>query len=486
MEDVNKLIAERMEKLKNLKEKGVDPYPYSFEQKHHAAELLEKYKDMPPEQKTEDKVAVAGRIMFIRRMGKATFIHIQDESGKIQVYLRQDDIGESYKLLKKMDIGDYVGVNGKIFTTRTGEVSVYTDKFVLLSKSIRPLPEKYHGIKDQEIKYRKRYLDLIMNPEVREQFRKRTQIISMVREYLDKLKFLEVQTPVLQNIYGGTNAKPFTTKINAYDMNMYLRVAPELYLKRLIIGGFEKVYEIAVNFRNEGVDQTHNPEFSMIEWYEAYVDYNTMMDRAENLIKFIAKKLHGAESLKVHDKDMDIGYKWPRITLKEALKKQGIDVDALDDEALKNVLKENKIEAKINRGQMVFALFDKIVPEKLQDPTWIIDYPKEVSPLSKVHRNDESLVERYELYIGGKEIADGWSELVSPIEQRERFEKEQAAMRAGDAEAHPKDEEFIEALEYGMPPCGGIGMGIDRLVMLLTDNWSIRDVMFFPIMKPEN
>jgi len=485
--DEDRLIEERRKKLEELKSSGINPFAYSFEQKSHAVDILKKHEGLVPETKTEDKASIAGRIRLLRRMGKATFMHVQDETGQIQAYLKQDDIGEeNYSLVRKLDIGDIVGIKGKVFSTRTGEISVYAENIVLLSKSIRPLPEKFHGLKDQETKYRQRYLDLIMNPEVREMFRRRTKIIGLVREYLDKLNFLEVQTPVLQTIYGGTNAKPFMTKINAYDMDMYLRVAPELYLKRLVIGGFERVYEMAVNFRNEGVDQTHNPEFTMIEWYEAYADYHVMMDRAENMLRFIAKSLNNEETVMVHDKKIDLSVKWPRIPLKEALKTfEKIDADNISDEELNSAARQSGIEPKANRGQTIFALFDKLVAPKLIEPCWIIDYPKEVSPLAKVHRSDASLVERYEGYVGGKEICDGWSELVSPDEQRDRFEKEQAAMRAGNAEAHPKDEEWLQALEYGMPPCGGIGMGIDRLVMLFTNNWSIRDVMFFPIMKQQ-
>ncbi len=488
MEDENRLVAERIRKLNEIKEMGINPYPYSFDRKDSSIEVAERNKNLNEGEESGSAVSVAGRVMQLRRMGKATFMHLQDEKGKIQAYFQQDETGaEKYKFLKKLDIGDIIGVKGTVFKTKTGEVTVKVKEYELLSKSLRPFPDKYHGIKDAELRYRKRYLDLLMNPEEKEKFRMRTKVISLVRQYLDNLGFLEVETPVLQVIYGGTNAKPFKTFINAYSMEMYLRVAPELYLKRLLVGGFEKVYEIARNFRNEGVDQTHNPEFTMIEWYEAYGDYHTMMDRAEDMYKFIAKNLFGNTIIKVHDKEIDLGHKWPRMPLVEAVKKHaGIDVEKMSEEQLRKIVEENKMDVRgeMNRGQMIFAIFDKLVCEKLQDPIWIIDYPKEVSPLAKAHRSDDRYVERFECYIGGKEIGDGWSELISPIEQKKRFEVEQAAMRSGDAEAHPMDEDFVEALEYGMPPAGGIGVGIDRLVMLFTNCWSIRDVVFFPTMKP--
>ncbi|MEA3515084.1 MAG: lysine--tRNA ligase [Nanoarchaeota archaeon] len=489
MAEENILMQEKLKKLDSLKEMGINPYPYNFDMTHHAADILKKYSHLKKEEKTKDIVSIAGRIMTMRRMGKATFMHIQDETGRIQLYLRKDDVGEeNYNILKKSDIGDIVGVKGTVFSTMKGEISVYVENYVMLAKSIRQLPEKFHGLKDQELRFRKRYLDLIMNPEEKEKFRMRTRIIALIREFLNKQNFMEVETPVLQGVYGGTNARPFKTHIKAYNMPMYLRVAPELYLKRLMIGGFENVYEIARNFRNEGVDQTHNPEFTMIEWYEAYSDYNDVMDRAEALYKFIAKNLFGEEKIKVHDKVVDISKKWEKMPLKEAIRKfADIDVDKLDDSGLKDIVNKHDIlvRGEKNRGQMIFAIFDKLVCDQLQDPIWIIDYPKEVSPLAKTHRFDSALVERFECYIAGKEIGDGWSELSSPIEQRVRFETEQAAMRAGDDEAHPMDEDFIEAMEYGMPPTGGIGIGIDRLVMLFTNCWSIREIIFFPTMKPE-
>jgi len=488
MSNENNLIKERIKKLNEIQKEKINPYPYSYDKKNNVKDILEKHKKLKAEQKTSHSVSIAGRIMNMRKMGKASFIHVQDGGGKMQVYLRADNLGKKYDLLGNLDIGDIIGIKGNVFATKTKEITINAKDMVLLSKSIRPLPEKFHGLKDQEVRYRKRYLDLIMNPEERENFIMRTKIINLVREYLNGLEFIEVETPVLQTIYGGTNAKPFKTFINAYKMGMYLRVAPELYLKRLLVGGFERVYEIARNFRNECADQTHNPEFTMIEWYEAYADYNAMMDRTEEMYKFIAKKLFGKMEIKVGEKMVDVSKKWPRMPLNKSIKKfAGIDVEKMNEKELKKIVDKNNIEIKgeVNRGHMIFAIFDKLVCDKLQDPIWIIDYPKEVSPLSKIHRKNPDLVERFECYIGGKEIGDGWSELINPVEQRKRFENEQASMRAGDDEAHPMDDDFIEALEYGMPPCGGIGVGIDRLVMLFTNRWSIRDVMLFPIMKPK-
>ena len=386
MIEENALIKERIRKLQEIRESGVDPYPYQFEKTHDAKQIIEKYDPIEKEDIGEDEVSVAGRIMQCRKMGKASFFHIQDETEKIQVYIRQNDVGEDqYSLFKKTDIGDIVGIKGSIFKTKTGEVSVYAKNLTLLCKSLRPLPEKFHGIQDQELKYRKRYLDLIMDPETKDLFKKRAKVIQLVRRFLDDIGFLEVDTPVLQTIYGGTNAKPFTTHINAYNMQMYLRVAPELYLKRLMIGGFEKVYEIARNFRNEGVDQTHNPEFSMIEWYEAYVDYHVMMDRAEAMIKMIAKEVNGSEQLGVLEESIDIDYEWPRLSMTDAIK-QYLDIDvttmSLDDLQTYSDKKGITVRGTETVGSLTFAIFDKLVCEQLLKPIWIIDYPKEVSPLS--------------------------------------------------------------------------------------------------------
>ncbi len=488
MQEKNLLVEERLKKLEELKKRGINPYPYRYSVADQAKEVQSKYTHLKNEEKTEDIASVAGRILVFRRMGKATFASLQDQTGKIQLYFREDQLGpEQYEVLKLLDAGDWVGVEGTVLKTKTGEVTIFVNKFTILCKSILPLPEKYHGLQDKELRYRQRYLDLIVNPEVKERFVKRTKIIDCVRQFLNGKGFLEVETPVLQVLYGGTNAKPFTTHINAYNMPMYLRVAPELYLKRLVVGGFEKIYEIARNFRNEGVDQTHSPEFTMIEWYEAYADYHVMMDRAEDMYRYIAKHLYGGTKIPVHDKEVDLGPKFPRVRMVDALQQHlDLDVEKMSEKELRNFCEEKGIDARgsPSKGSLIFEIFDKLIGPQLESPTWIIDYPKEVSPLSKAHRDDPRYVERFECYIGGKEIGDGWSEITDPISQRERFESEQAAMRSGKEEAHPMDEDFIIALEYGMPTLGGIGIGIDRLVMLFTNCWSIRDIIFFPTMKP--
>jgi lysyl-tRNA synthetase, class II len=485
----NPLIKEMRRKHDELVSLGVNPYAYKYDVNSSVKDIKNKHDNLKNEEKTTIEVKIAGRIISNRNMGKAAFLNIQDQDDKIQLYLRKDELKElEWKVFNLLDIGDFIGVFGTIFKTKTGELTIHVKSFEILSKSLKPLPEKYHGIKDTEIKYRKRYLDLIMNPKEKERFILRTKIINYIRDFLNSKNFLEVETPVLQIIYGGTNAKPFKTHINAYDMPMYLRVAPELYLKRLLVGGFERVYEIARNFRNEGVDQTHNPEFTMIEWYEAYADYNTMMDRAEEMYKFIAKKIFNKEVIYYNDLEIDISKKWSRVRMVDAIKNHlKLDVENMNEKELEKIVHENKIDIKgnKNKGSMIFAIFDKLICDKLIEPIWIIDYPKEVSPLAKVHRDNQDYVERFECYIGGKEIGDGWSELISPIDQKNRFENEQKSMRQGNDEAHPMDKDFIEALEYAMPPAGGIGVGIDRLVMLFTNNWSIRDVIFFPIMKPE-
>jgi len=473
--------ATRLQKLSILEDQGVLPYLPTSERTHSIAEAL-----AAP---VGTKTSIAGRIVSKRVVGKIIFAAIQDVTEKIQVIFKSDELADSFKLfLKMVDTGDFIEVSGERFLTQREEESVLVKEWKLLSKSVRPLPDKFHGLKDKETRYRKRYLELISDRDVFERFKLRSRIISYVREFLNNQGFLEVETPVLQTLYGGTNARPFTTHINAYDMDMYLRVAPELYLKRLVVGGYEKIYEIGKNFRNEGADQTHNPEFTMIEWYEAYVDYHTMMDRAETMYKFIAQKLFNKAVLPTDQGELDIDYAWPRITMYDALKQfADIDVVAASDKELKKICEKNEIEnrGEATRGQMIMDLFEKLVTDKLIKPTWIIDYPKEVSPLSRTHRFNPDLVERFECYVNGKEIGDGWSEIIDPRVQRARFENEQAAMRGGNEESHPMDEDFIEALEYALPPLGGIGIGIDRLVMLYTNQNSIREVMFFPIMRPE-
>ncbi len=413
-------------------------------------------------------VEIAGRILSIRDFGKLAFYTLQDESGKIQLVAK-----EPFSL----SLGDIVSVVGERFKTKAGEESVLITTTTLLTKATLQPPANFYGLQDKETRFRKRYLDMMVNRDVFERFKQRSKIITLIRTFLNKSEFTEVETPVLQPLYGGTNARPFKTRINTYAMDMYLRIAPELYLKRLLVGGYEKIYEIGKNFRNEGVDQTHNPEFTMMEWYEAYTDYQGTMDRAEQLLRFIANEINNS---------LFSSEPWPRIRMTDLINQElGLDVEQISHDELVEICtkRECPISSSSSRGQLIFALFESMT-QKIIDPTWIIDYPKEVSPFAKEKISAPGYVERFELYINGKEICDGWTEITDPIIQRERFENEQKEMRAGNEEAHPMDTDFIEALSYGMPPTGGIGIGIDRLVMLFTDTWSIREIIHFPIMKP--
>src|SRR3989344_8209853 len=483
--DENHLVQERIRKLNELKELGVNPYPYRYDKTHDCADTKKKYEGLAPEEKTQDSVSVAGRIMLNRNMGKAAFMTIQDQSGKLQIYLREDGIGETYKLLKKIDIGDFIGVKGKIFKTRTGEVTVEASEFTILCKSIRPLPEKFHGLVDTEIRYRKRYLDLIMNEDVKNVFIMRNKIIREIRKFLDDKSFIEVETPILQPIYGGASAKPFKTHHNALKRDLYLKISPELYLKRLIVGGFEKVYDISKNFRNEGIDFSHNPEFTMIEWYQAYADYNDMMDMTQELIKTVCKNVLGNMVIDFKGTAIDLSKKFERISMVDALKKYAdIDVDKYDDEEIKGLVNIYNLEyhGDLSRGAIITVLFEELVEEKLIQPTFVIDYPIEVCPLTKVHRKDPRYVERFELFINGTEWSNAYSELNDPIDQKNRL-MQQEKNRVIDEESHPMDEDFVCAIDHGMPPTGGVGIGIDRLIMLFTNSDSIRDVILFPTLK---
>ncbi|PIS17951.1 lysine--tRNA ligase [Candidatus Collierbacteria bacterium CG09_land_8_20_14_0_10_46_12] len=474
------IIDARKVKLAKLESLGVNISPPSYS-------VTNKIGDC---QDVDQSVGVAGRIMGYRRQGKVAFIDLHDQSGKIQVFASLADLGDStYEVVKLLDIGDFIGINGSTFLTKSGELTIKAMQLTFLGKSLLPLPDTWYGLKDKEDRYRRRYLDLLLNPDAKKLLDARWAIEKAVRQYMWSQDYHEVETPVLQNLYGGTNAKPFTTHLNALDTQMYLRVAPELYLKRLIIGGYERVFEIARNFRNEGMDQTHQPEFTMMEFYEVYADYQRIMDVTEELIEATAKSVNGNFQLKVEDKEVDLSGSWRRLTLTEALKEYAsLDWDTITDQEIKAILDKNKfkIGGVYSRNKALFAIFDHLVTPKLIQPTWVIDYPVEISPLSKAHRSKAGLVERFEGYIGGKEICDGWSEIVSPKEQRDRFENEQKNMKAGDDEAQPLDEEFLEALSYGCPPLGGIGIGIDRLVMFLTNTWSIREVIAFPLMRPES
>lgn len=494
-EELNDLMRQRRENLAKLRELGIEPYPYSFPVTHYAKPLVESFVDG---EKTD--VAVAGRIMTIRNMGKASFFHIQDSTGKIQIYLRKDDVGEAtYKAFKYFDIGDIVGVHGYTFRTKTGEVSVHATKLEMLCKSLRPIPVAkeqeidgkkvvYDAFTDKEQRYRMRYVDLIVNPRVRDVFVKRAKLIQTIREFLNGLNLLEVETPILQPLYGGATARPFTTHHNALDMKLYLRIANELYLKRLIVGGFDGVYEFAKVFRNEGISRFHNPEFSMLEFYVAYKDYEWMMQTIEALFEKIALAVNGATTVKFGDHSIDLKPPYRKLTMAEAVKEYaGKDIEGKSEAELRAIASELglKLDPKIGSGKIIDEIFGEFVEPHLIQPTFIIDYPLEMSPLTKKHRRKPGLVERFELIVAGKEICNAYSELNDPIDQRERLEEQARLRERGDDEAMGVDEDFLRAMEIGMPPTAGVGIGIDRLTMLITGQESIRDVIFFPTMRPE-
>ena len=495
----------RREKLTELNKLGVNPYPYSFDVTHSSKQILAEESLIRDEESNPESevVSVAGRVMTRRIMGKAAFFNLQDSEGTIQIYIRRDDVGvESYNtVFKKMvDIGDIVGIKGFVFKTRTGETTVHAEEFEFLTKTLRPIPipkevenedgEKvvYDAFADKELRYRQRYVDLIVNTEVRDTFRKRTQLVQTMRNFINDRGYMEVETPILQPVYGGASAKPFVTHHNSLDMDLYLRIANELYLKRLIVGGFDGVYEFSKDFRNEGLSRFHNPEFTQVELYVAYKDYNWMMDFTEKMIEQVALDLHGSTTVTVGEHDIDFKAPWPRIPLLEAIEKEtGKDLSGMELDEMKKVAKELHIEIdeSFGKGKIIDEIFGEYVESKLIQPTFITDYPIEMSPLTKKHRSKEGLVERFECICNGKEIANAYTELNDPIDQRERLE-EQASLRAGgDDEAMTIDEDFIRALEYGMPPTAGIGIGIDRLAMIMTNSASIRDVLFFPQMKSE-
>lgn len=495
----------RREKLEQLRQLGVNPYPYLFDATHTsesilADESLLRDEEQNPETET---VSIAGRVMTRRIMGKAAFFNLQDSEGTIQVYIRRDDVGvEEYNTIfkKLVDIGDIVGLKGFVFRTRTGEITVHAEEFHFLSKTIRPIPtpkeEKtedgetiiHDAFTDKEQRYRMRYVDLIVNPDVRKTFRQRTRMVQVMRELMNEKGYLEVETPVLQPVYGGAAAKPFVTHHNALDMDLYLRIANELYLKRLIVGGFDGVYEFSKDFRNEGLSRFHNPEFTQVELYVAYKDYNWMMDFTESMLEKVALELHGSTTVRAGDHEIDFKTPWPRISLFDAIEKEtGKDLYGMDLKELRTIAKELHIEIdpSFGSGKIIDEIFGEFVEPKLIQPTFIIDYPIEMSPLTKKHRSKEGLVERFEAICNGKEIANAYTELNDPIDQRQRLEEQAKLRAAGDDEAMTIDEDFIRALEYGMPPTAGIGIGIDRLAMIMTNSDSIRDVLFFPQMKPE-
>lgn len=488
--DINDLLLTRRQKLDELKELGFDPFGYKFERTTTAKMIFDKLDQLTKEEiEAEDmQVKIAGRVMSKRLQGKAGFAHVQDVSGKIQIYVRKDQVSENeFRLFDLLDLGDIIGITGKIFRTNKGELSIKISKIDILSKSLHPLPDKFHGLKDVELRYRQRYTDLIVNHDVKDTFILRSKIIRSLREYLDSLGFIEVETPTFHNIAGGASARPFITHHNALDMELYMRIALELHLKRLIVGGMEKVYEIGRVYRNEGISTRHNPEFTMLELYEAYGDYESIMELTEQAIAYVAKKVLGTTKVTYQGEIIDLEPRWERISMVDAIKKYtNIDLSPqmTDDEARKLAEQNNiKIEPHMTYGHIVNEFFETFVEEKLIQPTFIYGHPVEISPLAKKNENDPRFTDRFEFFIVGREHGNAFSELNDPIDQRERFEAQVAERELGNDEAHKMDEDFIHALEIGMPPTGGLGIGIDRIVMLLTNQPSIRDVLLFPQMK---
>lgn len=487
-EDLNEMMQVRRDKLNDMRGKGLEPYGGRFERTHLASFVLDNYDEM------ENKpVTMAGRIMSKRGMGKASFAHIQDSTGQIQIYIRSNDVGtELYEFFGRLDIGDIIGVQGSVFKTRMGEITVAVENLNLLSKSLRPLPEKWHGLKDVELRYRQRYVDLIVNPEVKEVFVTRSKIVRAFRNFLDSRDFLEVETPMMQVIPGGATARPFVTHHNALSLKLFMRIAPELYLKRLLVGGFDKVYEINRNFRNEGISTKHNPEFTMMELYQAYADYNDMMDLTEELISTVANEVLGSSIINYQGTEIDLSPRWTRLPMLEAVKvHSGLDFGVIKtSEEARVAVKQAKIDIELDPadtwGDILNKVFEEKVEPRLIQPTFIMDYPVEISPLAKRKAENPDLTYRFELFIYGREIANAFSELNDPIDQKARFLKQSEKRKAGDEEAHMMDEDYVNALEYGMPPAGGLGIGVDRLVMLLTNTYSIRDVILFPLMRPRD
>lgn len=484
MEDTNDLWRIRLDKLESFRQKGIEPYADRYQRTHAAQEVLDQFTEL------EGQTAkVAGRIMSKRDQGKVIFAHIQDFSGRIQVYIRKDDVGaEWFEMISKFDVGDIIGVMGKVFRTRRGEISIHAEEVQILSKAMRALPEKFHGLTNVELRYRQRYLDLIMNPEVKTVFVKRSKIIRAMREYLEEKGFLEVETPTLHTIPGGAAARPFITHHNALDIDLYLRIALELPLKRLIVGGFDRVFEIGRNFRNEGISIKHNPEFTMMELYQAYANYEDIMELTENMISYIAQKVHGKLEIEYQGEMINFATPWRRLPMLEAiLEYAGVDFRQIltDEEARKVARKKGiHIDDNASRGKIINEFFEEFVESKLIQPTFITGHPVEISPLAKRNKEHPEYTDRFEVFVYGRELGNAFSELNDPIDQRQRFEAQVAERANGDDEAHMMDEDFVQALEYGLPPTGGLGIGIDRLVMLLTNSASIRDVILFPTMRP--
>ncbi|MBP2650346.1 MAG: Lysyl-tRNA synthetase [Firmicutes bacterium] len=483
-EEMNELMRARREKMAAIEGRGIEPFGRKYDFTHHAAQVIENF-----EQLEGTTVRIAGRIMAVRGHGKASFAHIMDMSGKVQLYFRKDVLGdEGYEEFGLVDLGDIIGVEGQVFRTNRGEISVKVSSFEMLAKALRPLPDKWHGLKDVETRYRQRYLDLMVNPEVRDTFITRSRIIQSIRRNLESKGFLEVETPMLQPIAGGAAARPFITHHNALDMNLYMRIAPELYLKRLIVGGFEKVYELNRNFRNEGISIKHNPEFTMVELYQAYADYQDVMRLTEELFSKVALDVIGTTKITYQGQEIDLTPPWNRMTMTEAIKKfSGIDFAPKSLEEARSIADGLgvKYEKKDGIGKILSNVFEEVAEEHLMQPTFIIGHPTEISPLAKRNKENPEITDRFEFFIYGREMGNGFSELNDPIDQKERFQAQVADRNSGDDEAHMMDEDYVTALEYGLPPTGGLGIGIDRMVMLLTDNYSIRDVLLFPHMRPQ-
>ncbi len=481
------LIQQRLEKIQALRDSGIEPYAYRYARTHTAAKIQETFSRLQGEDRSEVSISIPGRIKTYRGHGKTIFAHLQDESGQVQIYFRANDLGEEkFEIVKRLDVGDFLGVKGQVFRTKTGELTVKVEEFILLAKAIRALPEKWHGVKDVEVRYRQRYLDILSNEKSRAVFLTRFRIVKEVRNFLDNLGFLEVETPMMQPIAGGAAAKPFITHHNALNRDLYLRVAPELYLKRLLVGGLEKVYELNRNFRNEGISTMHNPEFTMLEVYQAYVNGQTMMELTEKIFVHLVKTLTNGTKINYQGQEIDMTTPWRRVSYVDAVKEQTkVDVWNQTPEKLQAVCKEHHLDApeKADKAELVEILFENLVEPKLIQPTFVVDFPIELSPLAKQKEGDSELADRFEPYIVGHEFANGFSELNDPQEQRKRFERQAQKRAQGDEEAQMMDEDYIRALEYGLPPAGGLGIGIDRLIMLLTDSPSIRDVILFPQLR---
>lgn len=483
----NVLREEKKRKLKLLLKKNLNPYPHNFKRTHVSAQIQKQYEHLKPGESTEEEMWVAGRLMLKRNMGKAVFFNIQDQAGALQCYLKTQELDESSEqFFSLVDIGDIVGARGTVFRTKRGELTLRCKEFQILCKSIESLPEKYHGVEDTELKYRRRYLDLIMNPDSKQVFLIRSKVIKEIRTFMDKRGFLEVDTPILQPLYGGAEAQPFSTHHRSLDCNLYLKISPELYLKRLIIGGFEKVYELGKNFRNEGIDRSHNPEFMMLEYYEAYTDYLDQMKQCEELVCHVVRSVKGSLQFKYQDRVLDFTPPWKRISVLEGIEQQaGFSVEKMDNKELFHKIKSlgSDFEKETDRGAMIMEAFELTVEKQIWDPVFIVDFPKDISPLTKEHRRKKDLVERFEPFVAGMELGNAYTELNDPVDQRKRLE-EQEKQRKEKESVHPMDHDFARAVDIGMPPTGGVGLGVERLILLLANQRSIRDIILFPTLKP--